>query len=158
MRRASVRNRPIGGHYTYRNENGVALGAFILEPLAQAADGDACSLAHAGVHILESCVDDRPDAIRGRNHKLRAALDGDAEREHTTAAEVGLENPAGRTENQSRRQVRGKSIDNTESRLVEVSVEAERTMFRLRTRGGASSSTSGLRGKALSIDIDTAAK
>ena len=122
MDRASVKDCPIGGHYTYRNENGVALDAFILEPLAQTANGDACGLAHAGVHVLESCVDDRPDAIHERDHELGAALDGDAECEHTPTAEIRvrrgdivLENLAERVEDLRGRQVRGQSVDNTES-------------------------------------------
>ena len=100
----------------------MALGAFILEPLAQAAAGDACGLAHAGVHVLESSVDDRPDAIHERDHELGAAFDGDAECEHTTAAEVRvrrgdiiLENLAERVEDLCGRQVRGQSVDNTKS-------------------------------------------
>ena len=119
---ASVNNRQTGRHQTYRNENGVALGAFILELLAQAAAGDACGLAHAGVHVLESSVDDRPDAIHERDHELGAALDGDAECEHTPTAEIRvrrgdivLENLAERVEDLGGRQVRGQSVDNTES-------------------------------------------
>ena len=81
-----MNDRPIGGYHTYGNAN----GEFILEPFAQAANNDTCGVAHAGVHVLESCVDDRPDAIHERDHELGAALDGDAECEQTTAAEVGV--------------------------------------------------------------------
>ena len=110
----------------------MALGAFILEPLAQAADGDACSLSHAGVHILESCVDDRPDAIHERDHELGAALDGDAECEHTAAAKVRirrggvvLEILTEWVEDLRGRQVRGQSIDDAHlSRLHKRSVGA----------------------------------
>lgn len=73
-----------------RDKDVVLLRAVILEPLAQTCDGDARGLAHAGVGVPETSLDERPHLVHERRHVLGAALDGNTKRKHGTAAARGV--------------------------------------------------------------------
>jgi hypothetical protein len=106
------------------HENLVLSGARLLEPLAKAADRNASSLPDGAVGILETSLNEGPDLIHEGSHKLAAALDGNAEREHGAATVSGVrrleeleDEVAQRNEDLVRRKVGSEAINYSEGRL-----------------------------------------
>lgn len=110
---------------TYRNKNGVLGRTLVLEPLAQAADGDTGSLPDGGIGILETSLDDGPDLAHEGGHVLAASLNANSKRENgsTTVAWVWRREVLDNEGTESREdlgggQVGGESIDDAQSRLM----------------------------------------
>jgi hypothetical protein len=109
---------------TYGNKSSMFGRTLILEPLAQAADGNAGSLPDAGFWVLETSLDDGPNLIHEGGHELAASLNADTKGKNSTAAasrigraEVLNNESAESGEDLRRWQVGGQSIDDAESRL-----------------------------------------
>ena len=69
-----------------RDQERVLRSAFLLQPLAQTADGHTTSFPHGPVAILQTRLNDRPDLSHERSHELAATLNRDTECEHRTTA------------------------------------------------------------------------
>jgi hypothetical protein len=111
-------------HLTYRNENGMLRRALVLKPFTETADSGTGCLSNARISILKTRLDDGPDFAHQRSHIFTASLNGNTKGKNSTPSQAGV----GRSEilynecSESRedlgwRQICGKSIDDTESRL-----------------------------------------
>lgn len=100
----------------------MALGAVLLEHLAQASECGARRLANDNLRIGESTLNKRPQALEVRLNEEGASLDDDAERGDGRLAEVGvaragesLDLGEERGENLGRGEGGRESVDNAES-------------------------------------------
>jgi hypothetical protein len=134
-----------------RDEDTVLGRTLLLEPFAEAADGDTGGFPDTCILILETSLNDGPDVAHEGSHVLAATLDTDTKGENSTATMAGFtsvkvlsdEGTEGR-EDLSGRQVGGKTVDDAEGRLkIIMSARYPRRYIKIiLTREGASSSTS----------------
>ncbi len=97
----------------------------ILEPLAQAADGDTGGLPDGGIGILETSLDDGPDFAHEGRHVLAASFNANSKRKDGTTtvawvcrSEVLNNEGTEGGEDLSGGQVGGESIDDAQGGLA----------------------------------------